>query len=136
MKRQYAAILRKEGRGMWSVVFPDFGYAVGGSGTPEKLIKEAGENLEKHVRRLIDTLKPVPFQSSKKLTKKYKGLSDKLVLVEIEVPEGERTRVNVTMEKRVLEKIDAFRRKRGMTRSAFLSDAALWFVQDRQRETI
>lgn len=45
-------------------------------------------------------------------------------LVNAFVPRGKAARVNVTFDQGLLEEIDSYTKSRGLTRAAFLSDAA------------
>ena len=55
---------------------------------------------------------------------------NRIAILEVEVPDGERERINITMPRYVLKRIDAFAGALNRTRSAFLSEAALAFIRN------
>ncbi|MEZ5846486.1 MAG: type II toxin-antitoxin system HicB family antitoxin [Geminicoccaceae bacterium] len=119
----YRAVIEQDADG-FSVVFPDFPGCVSGGDTEEQTLDNAAEALSFHIEGMIDDGDAIPAPSR---------LSDPLpewcrsylamVLVPVDLP-GRSVRVNITLDERLLAKIDGAAKSKGMARSAFLSAGA------------
>ena len=133
MKVMYNAILSGSDGEYISVCFPDFpGCVTGGEDTTAALLA-AKEALEFHVEAMTESDDQIPVKSSQQalneLLKEADGDFCRIALVEIEVPDKARERINVSLPKFVLKKIDDYATTRNRTRSAFLADAALEYIR-------
>ncbi|HEY9721959.1 MAG TPA: type II toxin-antitoxin system HicB family antitoxin [Oscillatoriaceae cyanobacterium] len=121
----YLGFVEHEPGRSYGVFFPDFpGLASGGETLEEALIK-APQGLRFHVASMLadgdQVPAPTPFDDLI-ADPQYQGLTPFVTEVSTEKPEV--TRINLSMDKRLLREIDAHADRIGMTRSAFLADAA------------
>jgi len=131
MKKFYNAILEKMRDGV-SVCFPDFPGCVAGGKNYADAMRQGREALEFHIEGMLTDGENVPEESDAAALDEFlselRG-ENRIALLEVEVPDGERERINVTMPRYVLRRIDAFAGALNRTRSAFLSEAALAFIR-------
>jgi predicted RNase H-like HicB family nuclease len=123
---QYIALLHKNGRKGYGVSFPDFPGCVSAGRTIEDALREAAEALALHVdgmREDGDTIpKPRTVEAIREADQDWVDMKDAIVAtVSLLPPQGKALRVQVTMDERLLARIDAVTKNR----SAFLSQAAL-----------
>jgi predicted RNase H-like HicB family nuclease len=123
---QYIALLHKNGRKGYGVSFPDFPGCVSAGRTIEDALREASEALALHVDGIRDDggkiPKPRTVEAIRGAGEDWVDMKDAIVAtVSLLPPQGKALRVQVTMDERLLARIDAVTKNR----SAFLSQAAL-----------
>ncbi len=132
MKKVYNAILEKTMDGV-CICFPDFPGCVSSGKTYTEAMKNGRDALEFHIEGMLTDGEAVPEESASDTLEdflaKVRG-ENRIALLEVDVPDGERERINVTMPRYVLQRIDAFAGALNRTRSAFLSEAALAFIRE------
>lgn len=132
MKKFYNAILEETKDGV-SVCFPDFPGCVSGGENLAEAMKRGREALEFHIEGMLNDGETVPDESSVEALNEFLAetpdASCRIALLEIEVPDGERERINITMPRYILQRIDMFAGAMHRTRSAFLAEAALAFIR-------
>ena len=119
----YIALVRKEKNSGFGVDFPDFPGCITVGNTLEEAYRKASEALRFHIKGMLADGEFIPEPSS---------LSDILDNPEnagatpflVPIPNIKTKRINITMPESDLEEIDAYARKRKMSRSAFLLEAA------------
>ncbi|MDO1560438.1 type II toxin-antitoxin system HicB family antitoxin [Brevundimonas sp. 2R-24] len=129
-KVYYVAVLEPASGSEWGVYFPDLPGCTSGGDSMEDAVREAGEALALHLSGMKEDGLEAP---------KPRGLHDfgpedvhgdpeavVLVAVPANAPtEPERAeRINLTMNPRLLARIDAYTNAVGISRSAFLAMAA------------
>lgn len=117
----YPAIVHKESDSCYGVSFPDLPGCIAAGATLDEAYADAIEALRFHVEGMEEDRLTVPPPSPLGATE---GDGGALVLVPLLLPEGRSARVNVSIDRRLLDTLDAEARARGQTRSAFLADAA------------
>jgi len=122
---QYIALLHKNGRKGYGVSFPDFPGCVSAGRNIEDALREAAEALALHVdgmREDGDKIpKPRTVEAIRGAKQDWVELKDAiLATVSLLPPPGKVLRVQVTIDERLLARIDAVTKNR----SAFLSQAA------------
>lgn len=123
---QYIALLHKNGRKGYGVSFPDFPGCVSAGATVEDALREAAEALALHVDGMREDgtriPKPRTVEAIREARQDWVDLKDAIIAtVSLLPPQGKVLRVQVTMDERLLARIDAVTKNR----SAFLSQAAL-----------
>jgi len=123
---QYIALLQKNGRKGYGVSFPDFPGCVSAGRTIEDALRESAEALALHVdgmREDGDKIpKPRTAEAIREARQDWVDMKDAIVAtVSLLPPQGKALRVQITMDERLLARIDAVTKNR----SAFLSQAAL-----------
>jgi predicted RNase H-like HicB family nuclease len=123
---QYIALLHRNGRKGYGVSFPDFPGCVSAGSTIEDALREAAEALALHVdgmREDGDKIpKPRTVEAIREADQDWVDMKDAIVAtVSLLPPPGKVLRVQVTIEERLLARIDAVTKNR----SAFLSQAAM-----------
>lgn len=132
MKKFYQAVLEKTSNGV-SVCFPDFPGCVSGGRTYSDAMQNGRKALEFHLDGMLADHEEVPAESDPAAldeSLRHSGRGEiRIAMLEVEAPDGVRERINITMPRYVLRRIDAFAGAMNRTRSAFLSEAALSFIR-------
>ena len=129
---QYIALLHKNGRKGYGVSFPDFPGCVSSGKTIEDALREAAEALALHVEGMREDgdkiPKPRTVEAIHEARQEWVDMKDAIVAtVSLLPPQGKALRVQITMDERLLARIDAVTKNR----SAFLSQAALRILEKR-----
>jgi len=120
----YTAILDRDGAGELGVTFPDFPGCVTGGADMADAARHAEEALSLHISDMIDTGEPIPVPTPAEAIPVVEGEPEVArLLVRADLP-GKSVRVNVSFEEGLLGRIDAAAGRAGLSRSAFLADAA------------
>lgn len=119
---RYIALIHKESSSDFGVSFPDFPGCVTAGRTLDEARDLAAEALAFHIEGLLEDGVVLPEPSSLDSVMTERENQDAVAIV-VDAPVPRTVRVNVTMPKDVLEKLDAAARARGMSRSGFLVHA-------------
>jgi predicted RNase H-like HicB family nuclease len=129
---QYIALLHKNGRKGYGVSFPDFPGCVSAGDTIEDALREAVEALALHVDGMREDGHKIPKPRTVEAI--YEAKEDWVEMdhaiiatVSLLPPQGKSLRVQVTIDERLLARIDAVAKNR----SAFLSQAAMQVLETR-----
>ena len=126
MLRYYPAIVHKDPDSDYGVSFPDFPGCVSAGASQSEALVMAKEALILHIEGLIEDHEaipdPSPIDHVQKTTLTERGVTI-VTLIEAALP-GPAKRVNITVEESLLDEIDALAASEGMSRSAFLANAA------------
>jgi predicted RNase H-like HicB family nuclease len=115
------AIVHKEADSCYGVSFPDLPGCIAAGATLDEAYADAIEALRFHVEGMEEDRLAAPPPSALQAMDADGG---GLMLVPLLLPEGRPPRVNVSIDRRLLDTLDAEARARGQTRSAFLAEAA------------
>ena len=123
------AIEPGDGKSAWGVVVPDLPgcFSAADSGLDEA-IDQAKEAIELWIEMALDGGQVIPKPSSlRELQKKkeFKGWAWAIVEIDPALLSDEIERINITLPKRVLARLDAKAKKAGENRSAFIAHLAL-----------
>ena len=112
--------------GVWGVRFPDMDGCVGGGDTPEAAIADATAALRDVAshRRKSGRALPPPSALADILARGDVAAGESVVLIPLILDSGRTVRANLTLDAGLLEAIDDAAQRGGVTRSAFLADAA------------
>ena len=121
--KNYIAYLHKDRGSDYGVSFPDFPGCITAGRTLEEAYRKAPEALSLHVAGMIEDGEKLPKPSTIEDVAKDPAAKDALAIL---VPaRTERTvRINITARESQIERIDALARKAGLTRSAYVVQAA------------
>lgn len=121
----YVGVLDGSGQ-VWGVRLPDIDGCVGGGETPEAAITDATLALREVAahRRGADRPMPRPSTVAEVLASGEVAANEAVVLIPLLLDAGRSVRANLTLDAGLLEAIDHAAEHRGVTRSAFLADAA------------
>ncbi|MDD5699526.1 MAG: type II toxin-antitoxin system HicB family antitoxin [Victivallaceae bacterium] len=132
MKKNFTALLHGvDEPGSISVSFPDFPGCVSCGDTVDEALRNGREALEFHLEGMLEDNLPVPEHSDKNEVAQYiKECKESVypALIEVEIPETCKERVNITLPRYVLHRIDDYTEQHHLKRSAFLSQAALQYI--------
>jgi predicted RNase H-like HicB family nuclease len=121
----FIALLRKEPGTVYGVDFPDLPGCISAGASLEEARKNAAEALKLHIAGLIEDGEPIPEPSALDVIMADPANSDAVAfLVSLDQEPTRSVRVNITLPEKDLILIDREARQRGLTRSAFLLDAA------------
>lgn len=121
----YVGVLDGSGE-IWGVRLPDIAGCVGGGETPEAAIVDATAALRDIAafRRRADRALPNPSAVAQILSRGEVAEGESIVLIPLIMDAGRTVRANLTLDAGLLEAIDSAAEQRGVSRSAFIADAA------------
>lgn len=137
-KRTYSAVLEPNGDRRepgFGVTFPDLPGCVSFGVTVEDALVKAEEALSLHLEGMAEDGEPFPDPAP--VIELMERMGDDLppraswALVTVEAPDAAE-RVNVYLQKSLLERIDRFAEKEGINRSGFFNQAARRYLEERQ----
>ena len=125
---RYVSFIHRDDAG-YGVSFPDFPGCVSVGDSVDDAVRRGCEALAFHVEGLRDDGEVIPLPRSIDSIKADPELADwregaDLVLIPLLVDRGSSRRVNISLDRGLLEAIDDEAKQRRMTRSAFLATAA------------
>ncbi len=125
---RYVSFIHRDDAG-YGVSFPDFPGCVAVAETIDAAVRHACEALAFHVEGLSEDGDSSPPPRSIDAIKGDTELSDwrsgaDIVLIPLLLDRGSWRRVNISLDRGLLEAIDDEARQRGITRSAFIATAA------------
>ena len=122
----YIGVVHKERGSEYSISFPDFPGCVTAGKTIDEAKDMAQEALSFHIDGMLEDGATLPEPSLLEEVAARRDCAGGVAFLVVSIPEQQTqaVRVNITVPETVLRKIDAAARKRGMSRSAFLVQAA------------
>ncbi len=122
----YIALIRKEPDSDFGVDFPDFPGCVTAGSTLDEARAMADEALRFHVDGMLEDRESLPEpQSLEAIMADPANLEAVAFLVDLPDSPTRTVRVNVTLPEPILRRIDDWAKSHGLSRSAFLAEAAL-----------
>lgn len=123
----YTAVVHKDSDSDYGVSFPDFPGCITAGATQSEALVMAKEALALQIEGLIEDKLPIPAPTSVDDVQSALARNDSTIayvtLVEAALP-GPAKRVNITIEEATLDEIDTAAASMGLSRSAFLTNAA------------
>jgi predicted RNase H-like HicB family nuclease len=122
----YIAIIHKDRKSDFGVSFPDLPGCISAGKTIDEAKELAQEALALHIHGMLEDGEEVPTPSSLEAVMADPEYSDAVAFLVVSAPESKpkAVRVNVTIPEDMLEKIDAAAKRRKMSRSSYLVQAA------------
>ncbi|MBU0498490.1 MAG: type II toxin-antitoxin system HicB family antitoxin [Gammaproteobacteria bacterium] len=111
----------------WGVVVPDLPGCFSAGDSAEDAFANAVEAIEAHCEILADEGMDIPVPrplAERQADPEFAGWVWALVEVDVSRFEGRAEKINITLPRRLLTKIDSYAKARGETRSGFLAEAA------------
>jgi predicted RNase H-like HicB family nuclease len=128
--KQYIAVVEKDPDSAFGVWFPDVEGCFSAGDTLDEASSNAAAALRQHVEALESAGRPVPTARPTDEVMRDKDVRKSvskgaiLFAVPLLSDAGRTVRINVSLDKGLVEQIDTAASKRGLTRSAFLAQAA------------
>lgn len=126
MRRVYFAAIHKDSSSDYTALFPGVPGCITAADTLEELDAMAREALQGHLDVSRDYGDPIPAPLDLAAVKAHKDAkgAEFFIAVTVQVEGGKAARLNITMPEELVEEVDAYSKRRGLTRSAFLARAA------------
>jgi predicted RNase H-like HicB family nuclease len=122
----YIAYLHKDRKSDYGVSFPDFPGCISAGRTLEEARRMAEEALALHVEGLIEDGETLPEPSTLDGLIRDPALRDAVAfLVPLDGNAGKTVRINITARQKQIEEIDRRAQAAGLSRSAYIVQAAL-----------
>lgn len=126
----YIALIRKDADSDFGVDFPDFPGCVTAGKTLDEAREMAEEALCFHVKGMQEDGEPLPRPTSLETVMADPDAQEAVAfLVSLPQETSKSVRVNVTLPEPILKRIDAWAKSHGLSRSAFLTQAALQTIE-------
>jgi predicted RNase H-like HicB family nuclease len=121
----YIALIRKKRGTAFGVDFPDFPGCISAGKTLDEALHGAREALALHLKGMIEDGERIPEASSLEDVLEDTENRDAVpCLVQLPRAKGRAVRINITVDENLLKEIDDTAASMGITRSAFLGEAA------------
>ena len=122
----YIAVVHKDPESDFGVSFPDFPGCITAGSSIDEAKDMAHDALSLHVKGLLEDGDNIPSPSKLEDIMDDPEYSDAAAILVVTVSEAKprSVRVNITVPEDMLRRIDAIAKKRGMSRSSFLVNAA------------
>ena len=122
----YIAVVHKEPASDYGVSFPDFDGCITAGKTIDEAKDLAFEALLLHVEGQREDGEPLPAPTNLEDVVADPENADAVAFLVVSVPDAREKvkRINITMPEETLRRVDAAARRRGLTRSSFLTRAA------------
>lgn len=127
----YIAIIQKDTSSDYGVSFPDFPGCVTAGATIDEAKDLAQEALLFHIEGMLEDGEELPEPSRLEDVMTNPDYAGGLAFL-VSAPADKAVRVNISVPEMALRKIDAAAKKRGLSRSAFLVQAAARWTGDRR----
>jgi len=126
MRRVYLAAIHKDAKSDYTALFPGVPGCITAGSTVEELEAMAREALQGHLNVTRDFGDPVPDPLDLDAAMAHEDAKGAafLLAVAVEVESGRATHLNITMPEDLVAEVDAYSKRRGLSRSAFLAKAA------------
>ena len=122
---QYIAMIEKDSKSDFGVIFPDFPGCVSAGKTMEEAISNASEALDLHIEGMLEDGEALPQPSDISdivSNSEYKDMA----AIFVDAERASKTeRINITLPSYVLSRIDNVVNKSGLSRSAYMVQATL-----------
>ena len=122
----YIAVVHKDPKSDFGVSFPDFPGCITAGSSIDEAKDMAYEALSLHIKGLLEDGENIPAPSKLENIMENPEYSDAAAILVVTVSEARprSVRVNITVPEDMLRSIDTIAKKRGMSRSSFLVNAA------------
>ena len=132
----YIAIIHKDPKSDFGVSFPDLPGCISAGRTIDEAKELAQEALSLHIQGMLEDCEEVPAPSRLEDVMADPENSDAVAFLVVSAPESKpkAVRVNVTIPEDMLERIDAAAKKRNMSRSSYLVQAAKTAMRASRRQ--
>jgi predicted RNase H-like HicB family nuclease len=111
----------------WGVAVPDLPGCFSAGDTLDEAMANARQAIDQHVEIMIEDGTPIPIARSLSIIQAdpaYAGWVWAVVDVPVEKYLGPAEKINITVPRMVLARIDEYAKSQGMSRSGFLVEAA------------
>ncbi len=131
--RSYLAFIHKDPDSDYTVTFPDFSGCITAGATLDEARDMAREALPFHIEGMLADggQLPDPMSLEQALAADPMGRDTVAFLIDVAIDDPI-VRANITMPKGILERIDRYAKAHGLSRSAFLTQAAQRAMQQPQ----
>ncbi|HHP7232390.1 MAG TPA: type II toxin-antitoxin system HicB family antitoxin [Xenococcaceae cyanobacterium] len=129
----YPIVIHKDPNTAYGVSVPDLPGCFSAGDSLEDATRNAVEAIECHIEGLLLDGEDLPLPQDMEnyvVMPQYQGGTWALVEVDLSKLSGKTQRVNITLPERVLSKIDSFTQNTNQSRSSFLAEAALEYLDN------
>ena len=132
----YIAVIHKDPDSDFGVCFPDFPGCITAGATIDEVKNMAHKALPFHIKGMLEDGEKIPVPSRLEEIMADPDYVDAVAFLVVTIPDlkPRAVRVNITIPEDTLHQIDAAAKKRGMSRSSFLSHAAQNSIHSNQRD--
>ncbi len=123
------ALIHQDEGSDYGISFPDFPGCASGGATLDEAFRRGRDTLATHVAALVEEDEELPVVRNLDALKRDPALAEDFAdavlvgAVDVELP-GKSKRINVSIEERLLERIDRRAKSLGLNRSAYLAEVA------------
>jgi predicted RNase H-like HicB family nuclease len=133
----YIAVVHKEPASDYGVSFPDFPGCITAGKSIDEAKDMAYEALLLHLEGLREDGEPLPAPTNLEDIVADPENADAVAFLVISVPDphGKAKRINITIPEDTLRRVDATAKRRGLSRSSFLTRAAQAVMEQESRNS-
>ena len=131
----YIAVVHKEPTSDYGVSFPDFPGCITAGKSIDEAKDMAFEALLLHLEGLREDGEPLPTPTNLEDIVADPENADAVAFLVVSVPDaqGKAKRINITIPEETLRRVDAAAKRRGLSRSSFLTRAAQAVMEQESR---
>lgn len=122
ISKEYIAVIEKEKGSDYGVIFPDFPGCISSGSTLEETKNMAQEALQFHIDGMLEDKEELPHPSTLDDIKKKHPNSEAFLVISSKIPSVAK-RINITIDEKLLRKLDKFLEKNGDNRSHFFAQS-------------
>lgn len=124
---KYAVVLHTDDGENWGVIVPDLPGCFSAGDSMDDALTNVLEAIDLHIEGILEDGDEIPLPTSIQAHRKNEDYADGVwafVDVDLSRFNGRAERVNITIPRRILSRIDDYVQSHGLTRSGFLIEAA------------
>ena len=132
---QLALAIHKDKDSDYGVTVLDLPSCYSAGSTIDEAIKEAREAIECHIEAMLQEGEAIPSPRPLEFHKKNPDHSDAIfAYVDVDVGKlaGPSERINITMPKLILRRMDAYAKRVSLSRSIFIANAVLEYIKNHE----
>ncbi len=136
---RFPIVVHKDACSGYGVTVPDLPGCFSAGDSLDEAIESAREAIACHIEGLLMDGEPIPGRSSLEAHQGNEDYRDgvwAIVAVDVSKLSSETRRINITIPARVLDIVDQAAVREGQSRSGFLAQAALSYVQQKSEGTL
>jgi predicted RNase H-like HicB family nuclease len=132
---QLVLAIHKDKDSDYGVTVPDLPGCFSAGSTIDEAIQEAREAIECHLEAMLQDGEAIPTSRPLEFHKKNPDFLDAtFAYVEVDLNKlaGPSERINITIPKLILRRMDAFAKQASLPRSTFIANAALEYIKNHE----
>ena len=130
VSREYIGVIHKEDSSDYGISFPDFPGCISAASSLDELKDMASEALQFHVDGMIEDKQELPSSKDLDSVKSKHPDAEAFLMISVRIPAVAK-RINITIDEKLLRKLDKYLEESGDNRSQFFAKSIEDKLSDR-----